>query len=129
MIDLCRLRLLWGEARIDQSPFGDLQLLSAIGADAAHQPLGTDQVDRRGHEKRFDSHVHQAGNCRWRIICVQSREHQMAGQCCFDSDFSSFKISNLTYEDDVWILSQERSERGSKIQPNLILHLHLIDTG
>src|SRR6266576_6777108 len=51
----------------------------------------------------------------------------MARKRSLDSNFSRFKVTNLTDQNDVWVLPQEGTERSSKVQADLLLHLHLVD--
>ena len=50
-----------------------VEVLLAIFADAPDQPLRQNQIHARREQKRLDTHVHQARNRRWRIVCVQRR--------------------------------------------------------
>src|SRR2546427_2775156 len=51
----------------------------------------------------------------------------MAGEGRLDCDFSRFEVSDFADQNDVGVLAQEGTEGGSKIQPDLVLHLHLVD--
>ncbi len=107
----------------------DLQRFLALHADAAHQPLRADQVHGRSHQERFDTHIHQPADRGRRIIRVQRGEHQVAGERGLDGDFSRLEVSNFADQNDVGVLPQEGAQSGGKVQPDLLLHLHLVDPG
>ena len=52
----------------------------------------------------------------------------MPGESGLHRDFRSFKVANLTDHDDVGVLPQERSQASCEIQPDLIVHLDLVDS-
>ena len=51
----------------------------------AREALGDDAVDRRGDQERLDAHLDQAGDRRRRVVGVQRREHEVAGQRGLDA--------------------------------------------
>ena len=59
---------------------------------------------------------------------MQRGKHQMSGECGLDRDFCRFEVSDLADQDDVRILSQERTQRRGEIESDRLLHLHLIDS-
>lgn len=104
---------------------GDLVL--ARFADFSEEALREHQVDRSGDEEGLHAHVEQARNGAWRIVGVQCREHQVARERGFDGDLRSLEVADLTDHDDVWILAQERAQRGREVEADVVVHLHLID--
>ena len=58
-------------ASIDERLVRNFQLFLAAPANAPHKTLGANQVHRGSHEKRLDTHVHQAADGRRRIIGMQ----------------------------------------------------------
>src|SRR5262245_7248571 len=65
---------------------GVVPLLLAIGADAPHQTLRHDDVDRARHVERLDPHVDHAGDRRRRAVGVQRRQHEVTGERRLDGD-------------------------------------------
>ncbi len=59
---------------------------------------------------------------------MERRENEVTGKCGFDRDFSSFEVANLTDENNIGILAQERSECSGEVQTDLLFHLDLVDT-
>src|SRR5258708_6181431 len=51
----------------------------------------------------------------------------MARESRLDRYLGSFEVTDLTDEDDVRILTQERAKSGSEVQSDLLFHLHLVD--
>src|SRR6266403_1749284 len=129
VVNLGSLGLFGSVPSVDQCLLRNLQLFLAVRTDAPHETLRANQVHRRGHEKRLDTHVHQAADGRRRVVGVQRREHQVSRERGLDSDFRRFKVANLADQNDVGILAQEGAERGGKVQANLLLHLYLVDAG
>ena len=99
----------------------------AVLANAAHETLGADQVQRARHEERLDTHVHQTVHGARRVVGVQRRQHKVAGERRFDRDFRRFEVSNFADEDDVRVLTQEAAKRRRKVQPDVLADLHLVD--
>ncbi|MNT59738.1 hypothetical protein D3C72_1972710 [compost metagenome] len=54
--------------------------LRAALTEPAHQTLGLDAAHRRSHQKRLDTHVDKARERADRVIGVQRRKHQVAGE-------------------------------------------------
>ncbi len=98
----------------------------ALRADAAHEPLGADQVHGAGDEERLDSHVHEAADRPGRVVGVQGREHEMAGQRRLDRDLRRLEVANLANEDDVRVLTQEGPQRRCEIEADVLPHLDLV---
>src|SRR5208282_6130788 len=90
--------------------------------------LRTNQVDRGRHQEGLDTHVHQTADGGGRIIRVQSRKHKVTGKRGLHTDFRGLKVSNLSDQNDVRILTEEGAERGSEVQSDLLLHLYLVDS-
>ena len=58
---------------------------------------------------------------------MQSGKHQVSSQRGLNGDFCGFKVTDFTHQNDVRVLPQEGSQRGRKVQPDLLFHLHLVD--
>ena len=99
----------------------------AVGADAPDETLRADQIHRARDEKRLDPHVHQSVDRARRVVGVQRREHEVAGQRGLDRDFRRFEVADFADEDDVGVLPQKGSQGRREVQPDVLAHLHLID--
>ncbi len=58
---------------------------------------------------------------------MQGAQDKVAGECGLDCMFSCFQVADFAHHDDVRILTQNRSQRRRKSQPDLFLDVHLID--
>ncbi len=85
-------------------------------ANAAHQSLRANQVDRSRNQEGLNAHVHQAGDRLRRAVGMQRGKHQVAGEGGLDGDFRGFKVADFADQDDVGILPQESAQRGRKVQ-------------
>ena len=52
----------------------------------------------------------------------------MAGERGFHRDFCRFKVADFADQNNVGVLAQESAQSGREVQPDLLLHLYLIDT-
>ncbi len=125
--DLQGLGLLGSEADLDQRLGRDLGDGLAVGAQAADQPLGLDQAQRRGHQEGLDAHVDQAGDGRRGVVGVQGGEHQVAGQGGLDGDVGGLEVADLAHQDDVGVLAHEGAQGGREGQADLLLDVDLVD--
>ena len=64
-----------------------------------------------------------------RVVRMQRREHEVAGQGRLDRDLGGLEVSDLTDHDDVRILPQEGAQGGREVEPDLLVHLDLVDAG
>ena len=112
---------------VNQRLFRHFQFFLAIHADAPHQALRANQVDGSRDQKGLYAHVHQTADGRGRIVRVQRREHQVPGQRRLYPDFRRLEVANLSHQDDVGVLPEEGAQRRREVQPDLLLHLHLVD--
>src|SRR6266849_2517182 len=61
--------------------------------------------------------------------CTRTRgAHHMPCQRGFNGNFRRFKISNFSHQNDVRVLPQKCPQRRGEVQPNLLFHLHLVDS-
>ena len=57
---------------------------------------------------------------------MQRGEHKMSGQSGLDGNFSSFKVADFAYQDDVGVLAQKGAQGGGEVQADGLFHLHLV---
>ena len=101
--------------------------LAAMLAQAAHQALCHDPIQRRGQKIVLDPHVEQPGQRAGGVVGVQGREHQMAGQRRLDRDLRGLQIADLADHDHVRVVAQHRAQDMGEAQPDLRLDLDLVD--
>ena len=58
---------------------------------------------------------------------MQRAKHKVTGQRCLNRVFGSLEITNLTDQYDIWIVSQDASQRMSKGESDLLVDLDLVD--
>ena len=90
---------------------GGGELLATGGTDPADQALSDDRLDRRGQQEAFNAEVGETqhrGRC---VVGVQGGEDQVTGERSLDRDLRGFEVTNLTHQNDVGVLTQERTEQ------------------
>ena len=92
-----------------------------------NQPLRQDADDARSDEERLDPHVDHARHRAGGVVGVDRRKHEVSRQRRVDRDVDGLLVSNFTDHDDVGILPQERSERAREREPDLRLHVDLVN--
>jgi len=91
-------------------PVSVLTLLAALGTEFSQQALTEHAQQGRRKQEGLDAHIQQSRHCRYRVIGMQGREHQMLpGQRRLNSDLRRFAVANLTDHDDIRILPQNSS--------------------
>jgi len=123
------LDLLLGKPRRLEFLLGGTPGRLALGADDAHEPLAHDGDHRTGHEERLNPDVDEAGDGAWRVVGVQRAEHQVAGERRLDGDVGRFPVADFADEDDVGRLAEHGADDAGEVEPDLVLHLHLVDAG
>src|SRR5947199_6075410 len=83
-------------------------------------------MDRGCNQERFYTHVQKARDGRGGVVRMDARKNQVAGQSSLDRDLGSLKITDLTHEDDVGILPEERAESRRESEADLFFDLNLI---
>ena len=53
----------------------------------------------------------------------------MPGEGCLHRHFSGFTVANLAHHDDIRVLPQQGFDAGGEIQVDIVLYLHLVETG
>ncbi|OQB89600.1 MAG: hypothetical protein BWX86_02420 [Verrucomicrobia bacterium ADurb.Bin122] len=101
--------------------------LLAVFADAAEQTLRADGDERGRDVKRLHAHLGDAGNGRRGVVGVERRDEKVACQRSFDGDLGRLLVADFADEDHVGVHAQVATERAGKREPDLTVHLHLID--
>ena len=93
----------------------------ALRAGLAHQPLRDDERQRGGDQERLGAHVEQPGDGADRVVGVQGREHEVTGQRGLQRQPRGLAVPDLTDQDDVGVLAQDRAQTGGERQTGLFL--------
>ena len=96
-------------------------------AERAHQPLGHHRFDRAGDQERLDAHIDQPRVGPGGVVGVQRAEHQVAGERRLDGVLGRFQIADFADQDDVRVVTQNAPQRWRERQPDLRMHLNLVD--
>ena len=117
--------------RGEESAFlcGGLEVLAAVQAHPADQPLGQHSGDRRGHEEVLDPHVQQPVQCRRGVGRVQRGQYEVSGQSGLDGDSRGVGVADLADEDHIRVLPQDGLETAGEGDPGLLVDLDLVDPG
>jgi hypothetical protein len=108
---------------------GGLVGLLALAAQPPDESLREHAVDGRGHEERVDLHLGEPGHRRRRVVGVQRRQDEVAGERRLHADVRGLEVAHLTDEDDVGVLPQDRPQGGGERQAGLVVDLDLVDAG
>src|SRR5437667_387944 len=74
-----------------------------------------------GYEVGLDAHILQSGDRARRIVGVERREHEVAGERGLDRDLGRLEVADLTDQDHVGILAHDVPQTGGEGQPDLRL--------
>ena len=83
----------------------------------------TTQSSADADEEGLDAHLGQPGDGARRVVGVQGREHQVAGERGLDGDLAGLVVADLTDQDDVGVGAQDRAQAGGEVRPALLLRL------
>ena len=109
-----RLRPRWASAR-----------RAARGTKRAHEPLREHAEQARREQIRLDAHVGKARHRARRVVGVQRRQHEMAGERCLHRDLRGLEVADLADHDDVGILAQDRAQRAREVELDPRIDLRL----
>ncbi len=101
--------------------------LAAMRAQATHQALGHHRLDRAGHQERLDAHVGQPRIGTGGVVGVQRAEHQVTGQRRLDGVLGRLQVADFTDQHHVRVVTQDAAQRAGERQPDLRMHLNLVD--
>ena len=95
----------------------------AMLTEFAYEALRDDRIDRCRQEKCWDSHIQdtcQSLSCRVRMYC---RYYEVTCESCFYGDIYRFMISDFSYHDDIWILTQSSTKSECEVVSDIWEHL------
>lgn len=75
----------------------------------ADETLIQDRDDGRGNEPFGDSELNKTNYGTERVFGMQGRKNQMTGKCRLSGNLCGFRIPDFANEDDVGILSENRT--------------------
>src|SRR2546422_903398 len=96
-------------------------------ADPTHEPLREHGLQHGGDEIGLHAHVLKPRDRGRRVVGVQRREHEVAGERRLDGDLGRFQVADLADEDHVGVLAHDVAQTGRERQPDLRLHGDLVD--
>src|SRR5207249_4071333 len=76
-----------------------------------------------------DSDIPQSCNSRRRIVRMECTENQVSSQRCLYSDLGGLFVADFANQDDVGSLAEHGTDNASKVEPDVMPHLNLIDPG
>ena len=103
-----------------------LVLRFALRTNLSHQPLGHRADERAADEERLHAHLDQARRRRCRVVRVQRREHEMAGQRSLRRRLGSFLVTNFPDHHHVRIVTQNRAQPALKRHAHRAVHWNLV---
>ena len=101
--------------------------LLAGRADLPHEPLRRRHVDGGGDEEGLHPDIDEPRHGGDRVVGVQGREHEVAGERRAHRDLRRLLVADLADHDDVGILAQDGPEGPGEVEADLGLDLHLLD--
>ena len=101
--------------------------LPALRTQPPDQTLRHHRLDRAGHQKRLDPHVHQPRVSASGIVRVQGTEDQMAGQRRLDGVLGGLQVADFTDQHYVRVVTQDAPQRMRERQADPGMNLNLVD--
>ena len=95
-------------------PLASARTPRAVGAVLAHEALGEDADERRGDQEVGNAEVEQARDRGGRVVGVQRREHQVAGEGRLHGVLGRLGVADLADHDDVRVLAQHGAQRAGE---------------
>ena len=95
-------------------------------ADLPHQTLRDDEVQDGTDEIRRNVQIEKTRDGGRRVVRVERRKDQVAGQRRLHGDIGRFRVANFTDHDDVRVLPQERAEPRGERDARLRIDLRLV---
>src|SRR2546428_15193 len=100
--------------------------LAALRAHLAHQALGEHPEQRGGEQVVLHPHLEETRHGARRVIGVQGREDEVAGERRLDRDLGRLGVADLAHHDDIGVLADDRAQPVREGEPDLRLHVDLV---
>ena len=97
------------------------------GQISPHQPLRHGAHQGRADQEALDAEVDQAGDGGGGVVGVEGGEDQVAGERRLDGVLRGLVVADLADHDDVGVLAQDVAQGGREGDPDLELHLGLVE--
>ena len=108
--------------------FGCVTCLSALRAEPANQSLCDNAYHGVRNQVTFYAHIKKSGNRCSGTVRMECAYYQVTGDGCLYGNLCSLAVSNLTDHDNVRVLTEYRSKRGSKGKSRLNIYMYLVDS-
>ena len=95
------------------------------GADTTQQSLGDNTSQTGSDQIRRYAHVAKTVDSGNRVFCMDGGDNQMAGHSSSHGDLCCLTVSDLTYADDIRVLTQDGTKSGSEGQTYFFIDLYL----
>src|SRR5208282_3852458 len=82
---------------------------------------------RRGNEIRLNTHVHEACHRAGRVVRVQRRKNQMAGERGLHGNLRRFRVANFADQHHIRVVAQNRAQPAREREAGLFTDLDLVD--
>ena len=99
-----------------------------MDAQPAKQALCDRPLERGCNLEWLNADIDESSDSAGRIDRVQRRQHEVTRQRRLCRDRCRFLVADFADEDDVGVLTQDRTQRCCKRQAGLLVYLHLYDT-
>src|SRR2546427_8758599 len=99
---------------------------AALRAHLAHQALGEHPEQRGGEQVVLHPHLEETRHGARRVVGVQGREDEAAGERRLDRDLGRLGVADLAHHDDIGVLADDRAQPVREGEPDLRLHVDLI---
>src|SRR6185437_10858659 len=115
-----------------EAELGELVVRGRVGhlavlAEHADEALGEDADDAGAHQEGLDLHLDEAGDGAGRVVGVDGREHEVAGEGGVDGDLRRLLVTDLADHDHVRILPEEGAQRAGEGEPDPGVDVDLVD--
>src|SRR5689334_15599681 len=104
----------------------DLGRAAALAANFTHEALREHAEERRGEEVVLDAHLEETRDGARRVVRVQRREDEVAGERRLDRDLGRLGVADLADHDDVGVLADDRAQTAGEREADRRLHVDLV---
>ena len=91
------------------------------------QSLADDGEHGRGDQERLDPHVEEPVQRRDGVRGVERRDHEVTGEGRLHGHARRLDVTDLTDEDHVGVLAQDRLQSRGERESSLVVRLNLVD--
>ena len=99
----------------------------AVRADDPDEALGQDSPDRRRQEEILHAEVQESRDGAGCVVGVEGGKDEVPGEGRLDGDLCRLQVADLADHDDVGVLADDVAQGAGEGEPDLGLHLDLVD--